>query len=220
VSRAARSAASVAAAILLMLARPALASPASGASGKAAPPGLINLPETPAQLQLGPAWSSAALPQLPASSDVIGPARLVALYREAEGTRGGPLSLVIVRFDAPNPRAWRAGQREAYFDEVEASVLAVCAAGAEASRGCKNQRQKRAALELEAVPGMDLQVRGGDGATRLFRFLFFRTYAIVAAVEVPAVAAGSRRAARPSTAALGRARKALAGFTVEAGWQR
>lgn len=208
---------------------PALAAPDAAAEGKrgakeersregnAVVPGLVNLPETPAQIQLGSAWTAAELPVLPASSDVIGPARLVAFYREAQGQRGGPLSLVIVRFDAPNPRAWRASQRDAYFDEVEASVLAVCAAGAAAA--CKNQRQKRSGFESEAVPGMELQVRGGDGATRLFRFLFFRTYAIVAAVEVPAPGAG-RAAAKTTAATISRARKALAGFTVEPNWQR
>ena len=177
-------------------------------------PGLIDLPETPAQLALGDGWQAEALPQLPASSDVIGPARLVAFYRERAAARparraaAAPLALIVLRFDAPNPRAWRDKTRAAYLDEIEAGLLAACPADS-ACRGLK--RSKRSVSESEAVPVMDLHLRDGAGAQRLYRFLFFRTYAILAAVELPP---------KSPPAALTRARRALASFTVQKAWQR
>jgi hypothetical protein len=177
---------------------------------------IIDLPETPAQLALGAAWQAEALPQLPASSDVIGPARLVALYRETAAARpargraaaAAPLGLIVLRFDAPNPRAWRDKTRAAYLDEIEAGLVAACPTDS-ACRGLK--RLKRSVSESEAVPVMDLHLRDAGGTQRLYRFLFFRTYAILAAVELPP---------KSPSAALSRARRALASFTVQPAWQR
>ncbi len=196
--------------------------PSASAQKRPASASLIDLPETPAQLELEPTWQAQTLPALPATSDVIGPARLVAMYREMPAARPRrkdvALSLVVLRFDAPNPRAWRSQTREAYFDEIEAAVVAPCrgkgAQGAKAANGpsCRGfANPKRKTLELEAVPVMELTGKDGSGATRMFRFVFFRTYAIVAAIEVPAKA---------PAAALTRARRALSGFTVMPNWQR
>lgn len=177
---------------------------------------IIDLAETPAQLALGTAWEVAAIPQLPATSDAIGPARLVAFYREVAATKAtrrgraapAPLALIVLRFDAPNPRAWRDKTRPAYLDEIEAGLLAACPADSRC-RGMK--RIKRTVSESEAVPVMDLHLRDAAGAQRLYRFLFFRTYAILAGVELPP---------RSPAAALTRARRALASFTVQPNWQR
>jgi hypothetical protein len=191
--------------------RVAVAAPAE--ASRRGPP-IIDLPETPAQLALEAGWAAEELPALTASADAIGPARLVAMYREepaARPQRGDPaLALVVLRFDAPNPRAWRDATRGAYVAEIEASLLAACAPDAGSScRGFKVQ--KRATFESELVPGLELSGKDAGGATRLVRILFFRTYAIVAAVEVPA---------RSSSRALARARTALRSFTVMPNWQR
>lgn len=188
---------------------------AQGAAKASAP--VIDLPETPAQLALGAGWKQEPAPALPAGADVVGPARVVALYREAAGP--SPLALIVLRFDAPNPRAWRDKTRTAYLDEIEAGLYAACGEGS----GCQGlKRVKRASGTSEAVPVMDLHTKDAAGTQRLYRFLFFRTYAILAAVELPAAPrAGKRkRPVAASAAVVARARRALASFTVQANWQR
>lgn len=189
---------------------------AQGAAKASAP--VIDLPETPAQLALGAGWKQEPAPALPAGADVVGPARVVALYREAAGP--SPLALIVLRFDAPNPRAWRDKTRTAYLDEIEAGLYAACGEGS----GCQGlKRVKRASGTSEAVPVMDLHTKDAAGTQRLYRFLFFRTYAILAAVELPAAAPRAGKRKRPvaaSAAVVARARRALASFTVQANWQR
>lgn len=198
----------------------ALAGSARAQGAAKAPAPIIDLPETPAQLALGAGWKEEPAPALPAGADVVGPARVVALYREAAGP--SPLALIVLRFDAPNPRAWRDKTRTAYLDEIEAGLYAGCGEGS----GCQGlKRVKRASGTSEAVPVMDLHTKDAAGTQRLYRFLFFRTYAILAAVELPATAprAGKRKRKRPvpaSAAVVARAKRALASFTVQANWQR
>lgn len=190
------------------------------AQSKAAGPPIIDLPETPAQLALGDGWRAEESPALPAGADVTGPARVVAFYRERTAPRGGePLALIVLRFDAPNPRAWRDKTRTAYLDEIEAGLYAACASEASEASGCRGiRRVKRAIAASEAVPVMDLHTKDAAGTQRLYRFLFFRTYAILAAVELPATGGKKKRPA--SAAAVTRARRALASFTVQPNWQR
>ncbi len=223
--KAARSALLAALAVGIGLTGPAHGRDATRGGGNAdAPPRqsgrerplFIDLPETPAQLALGEPWEAVELPALTAPADAIGPARLVALYREAATAQvrrdDAALSLVVVRFDAPNPRAWRDSTRAAYVAEIEASLHGACAPGGASERSCRGFKvQKRATFESELVPGLELSGKDQGGATRLVRVLFFRTYAIVAAVEVPA---------RTSARTLARARKAIASFTVMPNWQR
>jgi hypothetical protein len=205
---------------LLLAASVGVAAAQAGSPPKTTTAGvpLIDLPETPAQLALGSRWAAQELPQLPAASDAIGPARLVAFYREVAAAKAAaparrrsapaPLALIVLRFDAPNPRAWRDKTRAAYLDEIEAGLLAACPADSRC-RGLK--RVKRSVSQSEAVPLMDLHLRDAAGAQRLYRFLFFRTYAILAGVELPP---------KSPAAALTRARRALASFTVQPNWQR
>lgn len=204
--------------IFALAAVAALAGSARAQGGaKAAAPAVIDLPETPAQLALGAGWKEEPAPALPAGADVVGPARVVALYREAAGP--SPLALIVLRFDAPNPRAWRDKTRAAYLDEIEAGLYAACGEGS----GCQGlKRVKRASGTSEAVPVMDLHTKDAAGTQRLYRFLFFRTYAILAAVELPAASrAGKRRRPAPASATVvARAKRALASFTVQANWQR
>lgn len=170
-------------------------------------PAALDLPETPAQLELEAAWrtdpegTGAELPP-----EALGPARMVALLRRQDGGRA--LALAIMRFDAPNPAAWRASTRAAYVAEVEAAVVKACAARADA-RGARVR--KRAILELSGVPALDLELLDERGARRWFRFVFFRTYAIVATIELDAGGTSAQRAT---------ARRAIQGFTVERNWQR
>jgi hypothetical protein len=202
-------------------------SAATRANAAVGVPAPIDLPETPAQLVLDERWLPGPVPQMSAAVEQTGPARLVAVYRDsardsARDSGAGGLVLSVMRFDAPNPAAWRRTTRTAYLDEIEAGLAAACPSPSPSSTAlstvndapttCRGyRRSKRTIFESEGVPTMDLQAANHARATLLFRFLFFRTYTILAVVEV---APGS------SSAILRRARRALNTFTPAPNWQR
>lgn len=192
-------------------------------------PSTIDLPETPAQLVLDASWSAIEpVPSLEAAgvgAEQLGPARIVTAFRHPAQRRprqaGADLALVVLRFDSPNPLAWRTSTREAYFDRVEEDLLAACsdrdAAGSPMGRPtgsptktCRGlRRTKRKELTAAGVPALELQAKDRDGKTLLLRLLFFRTYTILAAAELP-----------PRSRDGARVRKALASFAPPASWQR
>jgi hypothetical protein len=189
---------------------------ASGRSAAVAAAVAIDLPKTPAQLTLDPSWVAEPPPELPEVLRQPGLIQLVARYRERAATpaRGAPLVLSIVRFDGPNAPAWRPSSRAAYLDDIEASIAAACPSGQEAAAPttCRGYRRiKRVRFETQGVPAMELQATNAQKATLLFRFLFFRTYTILATVEL---APGS------GSAPLRRARRALATFVPQPDWRR
>lgn len=179
------------------------------ASALPRPAAIVDLPETPAQLVLDEKWL--AEPDGADDADRSGLMRVVALYRDRGSATG--LSLVVMRFDAPNAAAWRPTTRAAYLDDIEAGIAAACPSAASAVRtSCRGYRRiKRVLFHSQGVPAMDLHAVNQAGATLLFRLLLFRTYTILAAVEVPP---------RSASAATTRARRALATFTPSPNWQR
>lgn len=192
-------------------------------------PSTIDLPETPAQLVLDASWSAIEpVPSLESAgvgAEQLGPARIVTAFRHPAQRRprqaAADLALVVLRFDSPNPLAWRTSTREAYFDRVEEDLLAACsdrdAAGSPMGRPtgsptktCRGlRRTKRKELTAAGVPALELQAKDRDGKTLLLRLLFFRTYTILAAAELP-----------PRSRDGARVRKALASFAPPASWQR
>lgn len=92
---------------------------------------------------------------------------------------GGARVLVVSRVDGPGSDAWRG--EESFFDGVEAGV----------QRSAPGYRRlKRKVHKLGRVPALDLWFRydGADGraVAVAMRFLFFRSYALTLAVDVPA----------------------------------
>jgi hypothetical protein len=178
------------------------------ASAPPRPAAIVDLPDTPAQLVLDEKWL--AEPDGADDADGSGLMRVVALYRDRGSATG--LNLVVMRFDAPNAAAWRPTTRAAYLDDIEAGIAAACPSAASAGTSCRGYRRiKRVLFHSQGVPAMDLHAVNQAGATLLFRLLLFRTYTILAAVEVPP---------RSASAATTRARRALATFTPSPNWQR
>lgn len=188
---------------------------ATSTATSAAPASVLDLPETPAQLELGAGWTEVEPPSFDGSglgAAELGPTRLVtAVRRAARGPRAPALTLIVLRFDSPNPAAWRKSTRSDYLDRVEADLGLGCPPrGGDSPASCRGfERTKRRDLELAGVPAMDLQARADGGRLLMFRFLFFRTYTLVAAIEVPA---RSRDGAA--------ARKLVASFAPPANWKR
>lgn len=147
---------------------------------------MLELADTPATMSLDERWrpvepAPAYPPTLPA--DRLGPAKLVAAYRRPD-RRGAKVdaSLVVVRFDAPNPAMWRKATRRAALEALEEALHASCAAAATAARCAKLGARKE--LMLGQVPAAQWRARA-RGRTVLMRMLFFRTYTLAALAEVP-----------------------------------
>jgi hypothetical protein len=153
--------------------------PALALAQPAAP---IDLPDSPAELRLDPAWQAIAVPPGTAEPPV-------AAWRHPTGA-----VLVVTRAAAPNPDAWRVKSRPAYADEVEAGTRAAAAG---------YRRRARSMHDVRGVPALDLSFRRGHGASAevvSMRFLFFRTHTMTAAVAVPD--ARWRKAQRTAEAAV------------------
>ncbi len=94
--------------------------------------------------------------------------------------------LVVHRIDGPGTPAWRG--RKDFFDGIEAGV-------SRTASGYK--RLKRSTGKVGRVPTMDLWFRydAADGAevTVAMRYLFFRRYAVVLAVDTPRQSARRHR---------------------------
>jgi hypothetical protein len=164
------------------------AAKATTPAAKATTPAVIDLPKTPAQLTLDPSWISEPPPALPELLQQPGLTTLVAQYRD------GAMVLTVVRFDAPNAAACPPRQLPA------------------APTTCRGYRRvKRAVSESQGVPAMELQATNDSKATLLFRFLLFRTYTILATIEL---------APKSGSAPLRRARRALASFVPQPDWRR
>ena len=191
----------------------------ASAPAQAAPPTVVDLPETPAQLVLEAGWApvepTPALETSGLGAEQLGPARIVTiLRRRAAGSRrrapAAETSLVVLRFDSPNPAAWRKSTRAGYFNQVEEGLGLACPQKGSSPVTCRGlRRQKRQAMEAAGVPALELAARDRAGRTLLLRFLFFRTYTLLAAVELA-----------PRSKELVPARKALASFAPPATWQR
>lgn len=120
---------------------------------------VVALPNTKATFSLEDSWKAT-----PAAA-------IVAAYR---GPRGE--TLAVTRAQVPNADAWREKTRAKYIDDVERGALAAIKGG---------KRIAHKVGEANGVPVLDLEVRRGDGATIVLRYLLFRTYALALAIEVP-----------------------------------
>lgn len=121
---------------------------------------LLSLPNTKATVDVPGTWTK--LDDKPA---------LVAAYKGPAG-----LVLAITRAQVPNSDAWRSKTRDAYAGEVAKGALARVPGGKELAKKLG---------ETNGVPVLDLELRTKDGATLVLRYLLFRTYALVLAIEVP-----------------------------------
>jgi hypothetical protein len=112
------------------------------------------------------------------AGNVLDDVIIVAGYRHA----GSGALLAITRMNLANPRAWRNGDDDDFFAEIEAGVE-----GASARYQRFHRRQQR----VNQVPALDLGFRRDTERGRemvLMRFLFFRRYTLALALRVPAPA--------------------------------
>jgi hypothetical protein len=96
--------------------------------------------------------------------------------------------MTVTRIGAPNGDAWRGSK--AFFATIESGVVA----GATGYKSIKRKRSKAG-----RVPTLDLwfenQTSRGDDVVTVMRFLLFRRYSVVLAVDTPATTWKQRRRA-------------------------
>ncbi len=120
---------------------------------------LIAFPNTRATLTLDAGWTASKAPTI------------VAAYRGPAGA-----VLAVTRVQVPNADAWRPKTRDAYVADIERGALAAVRGGV---------RLAHKTSDANGIPALDLELRRGDGATLVVRYLLFRTYVLALAIELP-----------------------------------